>query len=315
VESAATNNDISRRRLNRLKTVLKIMLWAEETRTINADDLHKHVEHLVTIESQACVKIFRHVKPFMPKLAQSSLVSHQLPLVLLCNDVQAACGRQKDIIRLCPQSSAGQLQSLHLDSHSIFSLFSAPDDQYDLFKADGSKIERSRDAVWDKDATFASFFDRNGIERACHSYGLQFSHVMMVRPGLKTVSLLGDCKVKKKSEKVMNSSNVENSPQQNAEQSLHQVKRLLQQDIERLTTNAKALNVQLTALTKNFNIYSQDAEIKQLKDHYRKLPNQEIHFAICQRKTQRLQQFNEVTNVRLALKADRSQLYLKRKVR
>ena len=137
----------------------------------------------------------------------------------------------------------------------------------------------------------------------------------MVRPGLKTISLLGDCKVKKKSEKVVNSSNVENSPQQNAEQSLHQVKRLLQQDIERLSTNAKALNVQLMALTKNFNIYSQDAEIKQLKDQYRKLPNQEIHFAICQRKTQRLQQFNEVTNVRLALKADRSQLYLKRKVR
>jgi hypothetical protein len=102
---------------------------------------------------------------------------------------------------------------------------------------------------------------------------------------------------------------------QNAEQSLHQVKRLLQQDIERLTTNAKVLNDQLTALTKNLNVYSQDPEIKQLKDHYCKLPNQEIHFAICQCKTQRLQKFDEMINVRFALKSDRSQLYLKRKVR
>jgi hypothetical protein len=124
---------------------------------------------------------------------------------------QAACGL--GIIRLCPQWSAGQLQPLHLDSQTIYSLFSAPDDQYDLFKADRSKTESPRDAVWDKDASFTSSFDRNGIERACHSYGLQFSHVMMLRPGLKTASLLGDCKVKKKrSEKVLNSSNVEKSP-------------------------------------------------------------------------------------------------------
>ena len=68
-------------------------------------------------------------------------------------------------------------QPLHLDSQAIYCLVSAPDDQYDLFMADGSKIESRRDAVWDKDASFTSFFDRNGIERASHSYGLQFSHV------------------------------------------------------------------------------------------------------------------------------------------
>jgi hypothetical protein len=49
VESPATNNDISRHRLNHLKTVFRSWLWAEEIKTINADDLHKHVDHLVTI--------------------------------------------------------------------------------------------------------------------------------------------------------------------------------------------------------------------------------------------------------------------------
>jgi hypothetical protein len=55
------------------------------------------------------------------------------------------------------------------------------------------------------------------------------------------------------------------TPHQNAKQSLHQVKRLLQQVIERLTTNDKVLNDQLTALTKNLNVYSHDPEIKQRK--------------------------------------------------
>jgi hypothetical protein len=118
-------------------------------------------------------------------------VIYQLPLVVSSQQI-AACCRCSIKSKICPSPSPSTVFSLQLDAATIYNLIRSIGDGHKVLKKDEVALSSERDAVWNKNYVFGSVFSLQKIYQLCRLYNIQFIYNIMVRPGLKTCSVLGE---------------------------------------------------------------------------------------------------------------------------
>jgi len=269
------------------------MLWRFEKVSIESNDLLVFANDLTDQQKQVCVSIYNIVKPYMPSMEHSGRISRQLPLVLLSNDLLRQCGYEKLCEHIFPRPKPSHLNWLHLDAASIY----------------------QRQATWNKEDCFASFFNVQMIEDVCTSYGLKFAHTFMVGPGVKTVRIHGTLKSSKSAERL---SKLEQRKKELASQQYASLKTsdrsIIEQEVKDLDAKAQSLNQELASLCRNGSLYKDDAKIKELKTQWSSNKSLALHQKIRDLKASRFASFVKIEQVRESLKSLRSQAYHKRQV-
>ena len=117
---------------------------------------------------------------------------YNIPFFLMANTIFRAIGQTKRIASLCPLTSPSQLNALHLDAPSLFSLFcgtNAKTNPLNVHDFDGNVITTRQLATEQKDAMFSSFFDLKKLLAICNKWKHAFGHYMVILPGAKTVRI------------------------------------------------------------------------------------------------------------------------------
>jgi hypothetical protein len=117
---------------------------------------------------------------------------HQLPFVLMANEILHASGYNKFTINVCPLTMPGKLNALAIDAPSLFSLFCSPKlkkgiTKLDIYDFGGRKIVSREVATENKDAVFGSFFNIQQIQAIAGSYSQFFNHRITFLSGLKKI--------------------------------------------------------------------------------------------------------------------------------
>ncbi|KAL0087592.1 hypothetical protein J3Q64DRAFT_1883374 [Phycomyces blakesleeanus] len=185
-EVGTLDDDVPERRLNQLKSVIKHLVFSNDTPVYLEDSL--------------------------PPKKQYHVIAYQMYFCIFANDVLKYARYIKFTRALCPSTSFSSLSVLHLDSVALYQLLTQNIDQdkseeppshtnqqekegYSrmiLYGYNRDELIGSQDkARQNKDATFNAVFDMGEIQKACESYGLYFAHRMTCLPGMKAVRLLG----------------------------------------------------------------------------------------------------------------------------
>lgn len=317
IDEVTANQDISCRRLSKLKGILRKMLLEIDKPSVSEVDIISYDNDLSDNEKQVFIRLFNNIKPYITLTPSSPFMSHQLRFVSFANDILSACRYSQYVQDISPMPSSAALHSLALDSPTIYSLFcSSKERGYYLYKEDGSAIRDSRDATWNQNACFGAFFDLKAIDGICASSGLRFAHYINVRPGCKTVSVMG------KLEKVHSSNRTSRYKKRPADNNIPAIvlseenEVQLKREMEDLQSTIETLNAKLSTLTKakNSGVYKKDKAIKDLKAKWPSPKTEALYKQIRQLKADRFQEFQEVDHVRKSLKSARSQLYWKKQV-
>ncbi|CEG81174.1 hypothetical protein RMATCC62417_15402 [Rhizopus microsporus] len=94
-EVTSNSTDATRRRLKILGGVIKSMLFEKRDQVINEREVSNALPDSEQKELQVCVRIINFLKPYIPEKNNYYTMSHQLPFVLMANDVLHATGYSK----------------------------------------------------------------------------------------------------------------------------------------------------------------------------------------------------------------------------
>ncbi|RCH80571.1 hypothetical protein CU098_005808, partial [Rhizopus stolonifer] len=119
-------------------------------------------------ELKAFLLIVNSLAPYSPLKDVSYMIIHQLPFVMLANDLLEVTDYQKFTRKVCPM----------------------PSDDLHLFDYDDYIIDSEKAARRHQDEMFKSVFDMEAIYEVCKSYKLNFSRSITIVSGLVTVRLL-----------------------------------------------------------------------------------------------------------------------------
>ena len=188
--------DTSRKRIQVLVAVIRNAIFKHHSETITEDIIKELCADITTKELETCLLICTLTMPYVPSKKNWYSMPHQLPFVLMANDILRASGYNKFTISVCPLTMPGKLNALAIDAPSLFSLFCSPKlkksvTKLDIYDFGGRKIVSREVATENKDAVFGSFFNIQQIQAIAGSYGQFFNHRMTLLPGLKTVRLSG----------------------------------------------------------------------------------------------------------------------------
>ena len=306
---------MSCRRLATIKGILKNLLLKEEKDRISKADSTAEDKDLSEKEQQVLVLLYNGIKPYIPSTANLQYLAYQMQFILLANDIFSACRYSQHITGMVPMPSSAKLHSLTLDAPTIYALFSTSKGRYDLFKEDHTVIRDDKDATWNKPTCFGAFFSLQRINVVCSSYGLWFDHHIMVRPGCKTVSILGKMRKPGSSKRTGMLQKRLAAKQRTTPTNLSEAeKQTYENELEELKETIKKLNAQLAKLNKRNSVYDHDKAIKQKKNSWSSSRTVELYLEIRNLKRVRFQEFREQELVRISLKSARTQAFLKRKV-
>lgn len=143
---------------------------------------------------EVCLNIVNRLMPYIPSRQNWFSKLHQIPFILLANEVFRATGHAGFAVKLTNLPSTSSLLALELDGPSLYNTFSVQQGDrrvLNLFTYDGRIITEDVTARSNDDAIFHSFFDLEKINNILAPYQLQFRHQITLLPGLKTVRLLG----------------------------------------------------------------------------------------------------------------------------
>ncbi|KAI9473519.1 MAG: hypothetical protein EXX96DRAFT_652326, partial [Benjaminiella poitrasii] len=189
-ESVDTTKDISSRRLNRLRAIIRNPLYKNSGSTIDERDIRSALPGVGPDEMKICLLINSFLLPYIPKKAKWNVLIQQIHFFLMSNDLLRSVGCSKFTMRLVPIIKPSTIQTLKIDAPSIFSLLcsSNTNRNMDLYDFDDSVITSKQVATESKDAVFSSFFDIKQIRTLCANHGLEFAHNICVLPGLTNVN-------------------------------------------------------------------------------------------------------------------------------
>ncbi|RCH89595.1 hypothetical protein CU097_009212 [Rhizopus azygosporus] len=195
-EAGSMSNDVPRRRLKILKGVIKDILLKRDSHDVEEDEVSNKLVGAESKELQTCVLIINFLKPYIPSKETFYIISHQISLFLMANDILHATGYSKFTAKITPYLVPSNLNTLKVDAPSLFAIFctSTKQDALTVYAFNGNAIISRQIATESKDAMFGSFFDLIAIKDVCNSYGLEFAHDMYLLPGLKTVRINGTLK-------------------------------------------------------------------------------------------------------------------------
>ncbi|KAL0076051.1 hypothetical protein F4703DRAFT_1762006 [Phycomyces blakesleeanus] len=210
-EEGTLDGDVPERRLNQLKSIIKHLVFSNDTPVYLEDAKHQSPE-ATTTEKSVCLLICNTLMKFLPPKKQYHVIAYQMYFCIFANDVLKYARYTKFTRALYPSTLFSSLSALHLDSVALYQLLTQNIDQEKLeepsshtnqqekkgysrmifYGYNRDELIGSQDkARQNKDATFNAVFDMGEIQKACESYGLSFAHRMTCLPGIKTVRLLG----------------------------------------------------------------------------------------------------------------------------
>ncbi|KAG2198921.1 hypothetical protein INT46_008253 [Mucor plumbeus] len=94
--------------------------------TITEDIIKELCADIATEELETCLLICTLITPYVPSKQNWYSISHQLPFVLMANEILHASGYNKFAIIVCPLTIPEKLNALSIDAPSLFSLFCSP---------------------------------------------------------------------------------------------------------------------------------------------------------------------------------------------
>lgn len=119
------------------------------------------------------------------------MIAHQLPFVMLANDLFEVTGCQKFSRKICPMPNL-RLNTLRIYGPALYHMLSKKGTHsLHLFDYDGYIIDSEEFARRHQDEVFGSVYDMKAIHEIFRSYGLTFCRSITIIPGLVTVRLMG----------------------------------------------------------------------------------------------------------------------------
>lgn len=207
-EEETLGDDVLRRRIAQLKSVVKHLIFSE-SKVVSESDLKVELPTATQKEITACITIINCVKKFLPARKNYHITAFQLHFCIFANDVLRYTKYQKFTRSLSPVTSMATINAFHLSASTLFQILTQEHNEstaaeqnevvsdvriptklivYGYSKKPIYSIQESRQH---KDATFNSFFDMSRITRKCASYKLKFVHRITCLPGLKVARNLG----------------------------------------------------------------------------------------------------------------------------
>ena len=184
-----SSQDASRRRIFEIKGLIKSLLFADDdlTRESLMDKRADLAEH----EIDVCLLIVTRLRPYIPSNANYESIGHQLPFIILANDLLRCAGYARFSRNMCPMPSAS-LNAFRMNAESLYSLYCNQGQQkLRFFKYDNTSLQHATDVYNHKDAAFNSFFNMARIQEVCKRNKLIFAHNFTILPGLQHVRLSG----------------------------------------------------------------------------------------------------------------------------
>lgn len=317
--SSTTTTD----RINQLKAILRHNLYNEQS-FISAGDILSEEEHKV------CVLIFNLMKPYIPAKKDQFVISHQLPLAILCNDILSYTGNAKHTRKLCPSINFSSYDALRFNARSLYHILRHPfikdhtekdsTSMIVLHAFDGSEINSEGKANSNRDATFNGVFDLGAVTSTCESRNLRFAHNIIMMPGGKTVQILGTrITPRSKTAEQSTDKNYKDAILSNPiviQQSQKSVKDL-KKDVSSLGLEIKEARKVLQQTLKLFQKQNFGKIIKQFKSLWSESSNRpDLYRQIEEKKKERADMYVELNNCRKTLKDKRQlQHYMRMAIR
>lgn len=188
--------DTSGRRIKSLVAVVQNVLFKNFGKTINENHIRAICTDIQPNELETCIRIANFVIPYLLEKKNWRVLSYQVPMVLMANEIFRSNGYSKFTTAVSPLTKPSQLNALKMDAHSFFSLFclSKKGQNLDIFNYDDSVIASRQIATENKDAVNSSFFNMSLIKRIMENHNQNFARWVIFLPGVKTVRLIGTIK-------------------------------------------------------------------------------------------------------------------------
>ncbi|CAO3699726.1 unnamed protein product [Rhizopus microsporus] len=279
-----------------------------------------YADQLQPDEYPVCKLIIQSLKSYIPKKKYYSILAHQLPFVILANDILKYTGYDKFCMNVCPLPTASTINAMRLDTPSLYHLPPHSDPaKFQILDFDDYLIDSEDQARRHMDAVFGSIFDLATITSVLQSSGLKFAQNITILPGLKSVHLLGT-KIKQSKSTHENQQNEQGRFKKIMHDPLviqesQKMIETLQQEIDSLQAQAS----ELTNLSKMINKEGKSANYSQmLKSLHLQwksgsaLERQQLYPKIEQVKQLRNDSFNKRIHIQNQLRNRRKQLHIKR---
>ncbi|KAK3828311.1 MAG: hypothetical protein J3Q66DRAFT_306632 [Benniella sp.] len=198
---ASNSAEPSKSRLRALQAVLRTLVESPSIEhTVTVEWVRKSSFRYDEFTHEECLlvaKLANSLRPFIPKRRaredgqgryQESIahVSLRAPLVMIANSILRATGYSSFTRRVAPQVSPARLRGLHMGGSALYEVLS----QFTVL-VEGKPITSHKEALANRQAVFAAFFDVERMERVCHQYRIRFRYKMTF-VDLFTVRLIGD---------------------------------------------------------------------------------------------------------------------------
>lgn len=119
----ACNEDIFRKLLIALRSFIKVIPFSNksETTVVSAEELKDCCDDIIEEENEVVLTIINSLAPYIPAKKYYCLIIHQLPVVILANDVLEPTGYEKFTRQVCPMPSLSS-QALKIDDPALYSI-------------------------------------------------------------------------------------------------------------------------------------------------------------------------------------------------
>lgn len=298
--------NISGKRLYRLKGILKTLLYKHDSDSINKTDID--INDISDKEFSVCSSLFSFLKPYFSSPDELRwTLSGQIPFINLSNILLEAAGYKSHIKKVCPKPRPASLLTLPLDTAMLFTLlgnFEEPN--FNILCKDGVKVTSNPTALKRKNDVFGSIFNLDSILSFCKSRKLNFTHRILIRPGMTTCVLFGA-----RTTKAVSSDT-------SAKQSRKKIADEEKKRLEAINADINVLNQELLEKKKDFSLEEKDAEIRNMKKKRNlvldRAARKKMLDEIKQKKEERWKEYLSIENSKAMLKEKRSQAYFIRNV-
>lgn len=172
----ACSEDIFRKLLIALRSVIKVIPFSNksETTVVSAEELKDHCDDIIEEENEVVLSIINSLAPYIPTKKYYYLIIHQLPVMILANDVLEATGYENFTRQICPMPSLSS-QALKIDDPALYSIPTRKgDNSLYLYDYDSYIFESVEFTKRHQDEIFGLVFDLKIIYEAYKSCGLSF---------------------------------------------------------------------------------------------------------------------------------------------
>ena len=311
-------SDATRSRLISLKAIIRNILLSNDLHTvISKETLKEHLHDISNEEADVVLLIINSLIPYIPSKEHSFTIMHQLPFVLLANEILELTGYKKFTRKICPTPVIRD-HALTVDGPALYYMLTRKgSNPLHLFDYDGYWIDSEEVARRHQDEVFGAIFDMKVIHDTCQDYNLTFHRNMVIVPGLVTVRVLGSKSTEATSEpKEVNSNYIDalNNPEVIKESEKTEV--VLNEEIVVLQNQITAASNQLKIGLKNNADVDYAKQKKDVKIQWKKEVTQANKNLLYQRlqqlKRAEFHAFNNVEQIRKEVKVSKKQQYFKR---